>query len=463
MTDEEIVERGLSIAEALVSDGAPELTDLEEKQLKRAKYHKAELCEEIPRNAILAGPVPLVADRSQPTWATDGETHYMNPSWTAKRTSAEIRGVQQHEIKHDQSLHSVRLPIWMERHEGTLPVGELSKIWNVACDYIINGRLVESPGWKSGWISLPEGFLLHPKYSKGTSWTAERVADELLTERVLNPPPKGPEPQRGPPTSGGDPDGRKQQQQDITDFDEKGHSAVLPSKNIDIHDPEQIQKAVDEMQERITRAEIFEKSVGGGAGSDISMVDNSDLTANLVPERQLARFIQNNLRGGRSWRRPNKRFIPNNIYMPGRNRLPGTVWVCWDSSASVDEVEQAGFRHNLLTHSARMGIDRIMVSYVDSRVHINPDTNKPWFEHRTSRGTNAHNINFSRRGGGGTSFDPIFEYLEKNNDGVNGLIYLTDGYGYVHADEPSFPVLWVTTHVAPTFMNQGQWGEVAYI
>ena len=84
---------------------------------------------------------------------------------------------------------------------------------------------------------------------------------------MLNPPPKGPEPQRGPPTSGGDPDGRKQQQQDITDFDEKGHSAVLPSKNIDIHDPEQIQKAVDEMQERIARAEIFEKSVGGGANS----------------------------------------------------------------------------------------------------------------------------------------------------------------------------------------------------
>jgi hypothetical protein len=33
----------------------------------------------------------------------------------------------------------------------------------------------------------------------------------------------------------------------------------------------------------------------------------------------------------------------------------------------------------------------------------------------------------------------------------------------VNAPAPDFPVLWVTTRWAPTFVNQAQWGEIAYI
>ena len=150
--------------------------------------------------------------------------------------------------------------------------------------------------------------------------------------------------------------------------------------------------------------------------------------------------------------------------MPGRKRLPGTMWVCWDSSGSCcGRHELESFRDNIVVNCSRMGIDRVLISYVDGVLNMNPATDKPWFEHRTSRGSAANKLDLVPFGGGGTSFDPIFDYVKDSGEYVKGLIYLTDGYGRVNAPKPDFPVLWATTRVAPTFVNQGQWGEIVYI
>jgi predicted metal-dependent peptidase len=61
-------------------------------------------------------------------------------------------------------------------------------------------------------------------------------------------------------------------------------------------------------------------------------------------------------------------------------------------------------------------------------------------------------------GGGGTSFDPIFDYIEKNNEDVGGLVYFTDGYGCVRDRSPNFPVLWVTTGRVPMVGSYGNSG-----
>jgi hypothetical protein len=125
--------------------------------------------------------------------------------------------------------------------------------------------------------------------------------------------------------------------------------------------------------------------------------------------------------------------------------------------------ETQQFRDNLVSWSSIGGIDKIMMSYVDSRLHKNTATDTPWFEIATAGGRNARDMVLELYGGGGTTFDPIFKHIAENNEQVPGLIYFTDGYGRVSAPKPPFPVLWVTTHVAPTFVNQKQWGEVVYI
>ena len=59
------------------------------------------------------------------------------------------------------------------------------------------------------------------------------------------------------------------------------------------------------------------------------------------------------------------------------------------------------------------------------------------------------NIVFARKGGGGTSFVPVFDWVEdriaEGEDVPQCLIYLTDGYGDAPEVEPDYPVLWVCT------------------
>ena len=48
-------------------------------------------------------------------------------------------------------------------------------------------------------------------------------------------------------------------------------------------------------------------------------------------------------------------------------------------------------------------------------------------------------------GGGGTSFVPVFEWLEDQDITPEVLIYFTDGMGQYPLDEPNYPVIWVVT------------------
>ena len=49
-----------------------------------------------------------------------------------------------------------------------------------------------------------------------------------------------------------------------------------------------------------------------------------------------------------------------------------------------------------------------------------------------------------RYGGGGTNFDPPFQYVYENEIDVDSFIYLTDLEARM-PEEPDYPVLWVST------------------
>ena len=64
------------------------------------------------------------------------------------------------------------------------------------------------------------------------------------------------------------------------------------------------------------------------------------------------------------------------------------------------------------------------------------------------------------KGGGGTSFDPVFRYVEKNLPDTRLLLYLTDGYGAVEKTPPPYPVLWCLTEHGS---QPVKWGTVCRI
>lgn len=440
------------------------LTIAQEKQAHRLSVTKSECYGFSIASAAILAPVPIVIDDRQPTACTDGNKIYFSSVFAETLNPLELAGTIVHEALHIMLMHSLRMLMLMERDFTAHEI-------NVAADYIINGKIKRMKGYGSSFL-LPEGALFHDVFSNSDEYSLEYVCEELRK----NPPPQPqgqPQPQSGGESGqegGTDPsepqEGQGQGQQDENAPPVSagtGPGDIIPMPDVDATDPRQVQEAVNDIQDRIVRAQIAEKAVGSGSASGITTVDNSDLVSKTVPLQTIKKFIRDHVKSGRTWKRPNRRFIAQKIYMPARNRVPNKMYCCMDTSGSVGMLETQQFRDNLVSWSSIGGIDKIMMSYVDSRLHKNTATDTPWFEIATAGGRNARDMVLELYGGGGTTFDPIFEHIAESNEQVPGLIYFTDGYGRVSAPKPPFPVLWVTTHVAPTFVNQRQWGEVVYI
>jgi hypothetical protein len=67
-------------------------------------------------------------------------------------------------------------------------------------------------------------------------------------------------------------------------------------------------------------------------------------------------------------------------------------------------------------------------------------------------------IHLEPRGGGGTDFRPVFEWVEENQIEAVCLIYLTDLCCHSYPEPPDYPVLWVTDS-----RNTAPFGETAQI
>ena len=98
------------------------------------------------------------------TMATDGKVIYYYPEFVLGLSEPELQGVLVHEALHVVYEHPLRRG---KRHP---------KIWNIACDYVINAYLY----WDLK-LELPLGGLLSYKY-KGM--TAEKVYSILVKDEM---------------------------------------------------------------------------------------------------------------------------------------------------------------------------------------------------------------------------------------------------------------------------------------
>ena len=141
--------------------------------------------------------------------------------------------------------------------------------------------------------------------------------------------------------------------------------------------------------------------------------------------------------GRRQWLPPQRRHIYNEMYFQSRRSETIDVVVVIDTSGScLGDLPK--FFTELCGLIGSFGHYKMMVIQCDCRVddvkeydsegeQFNPDTK------------------FETSGGGGTSFCPPFEYLEKHGIKPECLIYFTDGYGDAPEKYPGYPVLWILT------------------
>jgi predicted metal-dependent peptidase len=159
--------------------------------------------------------------------------------------------------------------------------------------------------------------------------------------------------------------------------------------------------------------------------------------------------------GGNDWRRPDRRLIVRDIYAPGRSGYgAGTVVIGIDTSGSIGEQELNMFFAEMSGILEDVRPKRMVVMWCDAKVH------------RVDEVEEASDLCALRKkgapGGGGTSFIPVFEEMEKLGlDDVDALVYLTDGYGSFPKEQPSYAVVWGS--ITASGMVQYPWGDVVDI
>ena len=319
------------------------------------------------------------------TGATDGKHLFYNKKWYDSLTFSKQIGFVAHEVMHVVLLHITRRN---NRHP---------KKWNVACDYAINNFLI-----KEGFI-LPDGGLVDDQYD---DMTAEQIYD------VLPEPPGG---------------------WDAISIDFGGCGGVL-----DHPDSDGTQGTLDnletELKVAINQAAEGAKMAGKLSGNLKRIIDDV-VKPKVCWKAVLSRFLRGDSKSDFSWIKPNRRFIAGGMYLPSLYS-PGLeeITIAVDTSGSISDDELAQFTAETSSILRELGPEKINFLQCDWEVN-----------EATTYTTDDLPLSITYKGGGGTAFSPVMQYVNKHYPFTKAVVYLTDLESNDFGDKPPYPVLWVST------------------
>lgn len=329
---------------------------------------------------------PIIYTDTVPTAAMSATGQmYMNVDFCAPLTVQQLMFLLAHEAMHYMLAHGLR-----RGHRDP-------QAWNVAADKVINDTLIDAGvgDFIDGGITL-DG--------------AREMAAESLYDENDDGDGEGP---GGLGNDIGDP----------TDADGQ------PLDDATIHQLEAEAK-IDAIQSAKAA-----KAVGKLPASIERMVE--ELVNVSTPWYDiLERFMAGKIKDGYSWNRPNRRFIARNIYIPGTDYVPkmGPVVIGVDTSGSIGPDEIAMFNGHINRIIDTCNPEVVHVVYCDYDVAGVDEYTPEDFP-----------VTIQCKGGGGTSFKPVFDWIDNNAIDPECVVYLTDGYGDQSEFTTNHETVWLTT------------------
>ena len=329
---------------------------------------------------------PIIYTDTVPTAAMSATGQmYMNVDFCAPLTVQQLMFLLAHEAMHYMLAHGLR-----RGHRDP-------QAWNVAADKVINDTLIDAGvgDFIDGGITL-DG--------------AREMAAESLYDETDDGDGQGP---GGLGNDIGDP----------TDADGQ------PLDDATIHQLEAEAK-IDAIQSAKAA-----KAVGKLPASIERMVE--ELINVSTPWYDiLERFMAGKIKDGYSWNRPNRSFIARNIYIPGTDYVPkmGPIVIGVDTSGSIGPDEIAMFNGHINRIIDTCNPEVVHVVYCDSDVAGVDEYTPEDFP-----------VTIQCKGGGGTSFKPVFDWIDNNAIDPECVVYLTDGYGDQSEFTTNHETVWLTT------------------
>ena len=343
-----------------------------------------------------------------------------NPAYVRVLPEDKLVGLAAHTVMHPACGHHKR--------RGTRVPG----LWNKACDYVINPILLEAG------LTLPDGFLFDEAF-KG------KAADSVYALlQDGNPDPEEGKGRQESPDPGENDAGDSQGDPgaDQANADDRSSDDDLPDPGmageVRDGDPEPAPGTGEANEETDWEQALVQAAANaramGKLPRGVDLFVQETLRPKLPWQQLLSLFVQNSARTDYSWIRPNRRYLYQDIYLPSLicDQLPELA-VAVDTSGSVQPQELSRFGAEL---SAILGLNpsRIHLFYADQTINRHQVID-PW----------DLPIAFTPKGGGGTDFRAVFEYIHTQGISPNCLIFFSDMACRLFPQKaPSYPVIWVS-------------------
>ena len=398
--------------------------------------------------------LPLRADPSRRTLASDGHEIRYSPKWVAETDAHLIETAMARVVMACALKHHTR------RNERD------PERWQTASQFVTHALLRDAgftlPPDARVWedVSVEQAYdrLADPgDGGSGDGGNTSRAAEAASAGATGQPPatdngdesrdpsglddgkrsPQGPDGVSGAPPSH-DPSGTGE----VMDADSRSGDGSNET-SVDTAAEEQ---AWDEAMHQALNIARAEGKVPGAVEETVRNAHSSILDWRAL----LRRYMTDAARRDYSWSAPNRRLIDSGLYLPSiRSEGIDTVAVIIDTSGSVPARTLGEFWAELRGIVAEIRPERVFVLQVDAAL-----------QDAAEYGPDDLPDEIALKGRGGTDFRPGFEWLDEQGIQPGVCLYFTDLQcsSYPEA-EPPYPILFCDWSPSPSERNPQPWGE----
>ncbi len=365
--------------------------------------------------------LPMTAAKPDwcPTTATDARTFYYNPDYIGELSLEQTQFMLAHEALHCALSHFARRQ-HRDKHR-----------WDLACDFAINPLLVDDG------LKPPPNAVIIGQYKGMTAEEIYPLIDESEQQETLDTHAYDRD------NSGKDQD-QGMRESDLSDRDpqrgeqdpQAGSGASPQEGDSGAEAPPPLQPDEQETlnvqwQQRMAGAAQQAMQAGKLGGEMARMVDHL-LQPQLPWRTLLAHYLSSSAREDYSWSRPSRR--EGDYLLPSLRSHQVDLVIGLDTSGSIKQAEIDEFIAEIDALKGQISA-RVTLLPCDAALAENaPMLFEPWDVFQCPKGI---------RGGGGTSFRPVFDWVDRQGQIPDVLVYFTDAEGEFPAREPNFPVVWL--------------------
>lgn len=352
---------------------------------------KSQLTTKHPYFGMLASRLKHEENESIRAYASNGKRFLYNPAFVESCSIEELSFVLTNCVMHHILSHQQR----KLKRKGFL--------WQLATDFAINNLL-----FKNG-VKIPKGANFDKKYK---NMYAEEIYEELKKERI----------EAGFDAFEEDLNEKEQEQNDENKFTKVKNI----EENLDERDEQQWEYASTLAKEVAIRKSLMPLG--------FERLAKKVEAKNIDWKFELYNAINRHMRNNYAFMPPNKKHLYRGFALPSLTSDTLSLIVAIDTSGSIQEEILAAFVEEFKTIMQNFPAVNIELLIADAKIQ----------GHYSFK--NAQDIDFVLKGGGGTDYRPVFDYIDANFPMSSMLLYFTDGDGIFPRIPPSYEVLWALSN-----------------